>query len=97
MKIKHEIRTRKMCDMCLYTNLEQDNLRRHMKSMESAPKPSKMVDEALAELSTKTVETMSTLEYVAISIGDVGEICLKKRLKTKWTKLVVSIKISSLY
>ena len=45
--------------------------------MESAPKPSKMVDEALAELSTKTVETMSTLEYVATPIGDVGEICLK--------------------
>ena len=63
--------------MCLYTNLEQDNLRRHMKSMESAPKPSKMVDEALAELSTKTVETMSTLEYVATPIGDVGEIRLK--------------------
>ena len=45
--------------------------------MESAPKPSKMVDEALAELSTKTVETMSTLEYVATPIGDVGEIRLK--------------------
>ena len=60
--------------------------------MESAPKPSKMVDEALAELSTKTVETMSTLEYVATPIGDVGEICLKT-IKNWKQKLLMGVDI----